>query len=164
MPAGGLHFCLTTKTKQKRQGCFWLLPCVFIKLKFGRVISSPTWSFPLSLKFYFNSGQPPKEAVHLCNAAALKQGLGRRAGKQAVTALKNYCCPPACRQDFSKRSGCSHEFSVSSLLQVGAKTKSRHFVGGKDESRRQAESSSSSLAVYRMLNTPDLRVIRYVIF
>jgi len=64
MPAGGLHFCLTTKTKQKRQGCFWSLPCVFIKPKFGRVISSPTRSFPLSLRLYFNSRQRPKEAVH----------------------------------------------------------------------------------------------------
>uniref|UniRef100_UPI00356A06D7 hypothetical protein n=1 Tax=Draconibacterium sp. TaxID=1965318 RepID=UPI00356A06D7 len=46
-----------------------------------------------------------------------------------------------------------------SLLQVGAKRKSRHFVGGKDESRRQAESYSSSLASIKFLFHRILRVI-----
>ncbi len=92
LSADGLHLCLKAKTKQKVQGCFWSFPYIFIKPKFGRVISSPTRSFPLSLRFHFNSGQRPKEAVHLCYAAASKLGLGRLAGKQVVTALKNYWC------------------------------------------------------------------------
>ena len=54
-PAGGLHLCLEAKTKQKIQDCFCPFLCVFIKPKFGRVISSIPRSFPLSLRFHFNS-------------------------------------------------------------------------------------------------------------